>query len=190
MNAGQSEPIRLSRDCEAVQIPNGDKILLPAGMQVRLTQSLGGTFTVITEEGYMARIAGKDAEVIGQKPEAASPAPAQPAEPVNAEKLKKLVWGQLRTVFDPEIPVNVVDLGLVYTCDVASAEGQADQYNVDVKMTLTAPGCGMGGVLKADAEAKIGALPGVKRANVEMVVDPPWNPGLMTDAAKLQLGML
>jgi len=185
-----SEPVRLSRDCQAVQIPNGENILLPAGMQVRVTQSLGGTFTVITEEGYMARIAGKDADVLGEKPEAAGVPTAAPAGPVDPEELKKRVWGQLRTVFDPEIPVNVVDLGLVYTCDIAPVEGEADRYTVDVKMTLTAPGCGMGGVLKADAEAKIGALPGVKRAQVEMVIEPPWNPGLMTEAAKLQLGML
>lgn len=184
-----SESVTLSRDCGAVQIPNGEKILLRSGSQVRLTQSLGGTYTVITEEGFMARIAGKDADAIGRKTESI-PSQSASQTSVSKDQLEKWVWDQLKTVFDPEIPVNVVDLGLVYLCQVTPLAEDPNQHQVEVKMTLTAPGCGMGNVLKADAEGKILRLPGVKRASVEMVVDPPWNPSRMSEAAKLQLGML
>ena len=184
-------PITLTRDCTAVQIPNGYAVTLKAGTHVRITQSLGGTYTVISEEGIMARIAAEDADAIGEKPKAQAPTGAGAAQgPASKEELEKWVMGQLRTVFDPEIPVNVVDLGLVYSCEVKPLPEDSLQYEIQIKMTLTAPGCGMGGVLKADAEQKILKLPGVKRVNVEVVVDPPWNPSLMSEAAKLQLGML
>lgn len=187
------EFVSLTRGCEAIQIPSGNSFLLPAGTRVRVTQSLGGTYTVITEEGYMVRIAGKDADALGQNVGAGFPRPKGeetsplPTDSVDPAEIEKRVWAQLSTVFDPEIPVNVVDLGLVYLCKVTpSPEGG---HKVEVKMTLTAPGCGMGSVLKADAENKIRGIPGVNAANVEMVVDPPWNPGRMSEAAKLQLGM-
>lgn len=178
--------VTLTRDCEAVQIPSGNLLKLAAGTRVRITQSLGGTYTVITEEGAMVRIAGKDADALGKKVEAA--ASSAPPEGWNTEEIEKRVWAQLRTVFDPEIPVNVVDLGLVYVCKVTpSPEGG---HQVEVQMTLTAPGCGMGSVLKGDAENKIRGIPGVKSVTVTMVIDPPWNPSRMSEAAKLQLGML
>ena len=192
MNA--TEPVILSRDCEAVQIPNGERVLLRKGSHARITQSLGGTYTVITEEGFMARIAAKDADAIGKKAEIESSvggthASSLQQDPVDQAQLEKYVWAQLRSVYDPEIPVNVVDLGLIYLCEVKPLPEDPKQFEVHVKMTLTAPGCGMGSVLQADAQGKILRLPGVKRANVEMVIDPPWNPGKMTEAAKLQLGM-
>ena len=190
----QDEPVALKRDCVAVQIPSGNTVTLPAGMVVRVRQSLGGSYTVITDDGFMVRIAAQDADALGIDVGAGSP-----PRPVNSQgeetsplpskdEIEKSVWNQLRTVFDPEIPVNVVDLGLIYLCQVNPlAEGG---HRVDVKMTLTAPGCGMGNILQADAQAKIAGLPGVRLANVEMVIDPPWNPSMMSEAAKLQLGML
>ena len=184
------QPITLSRDCEGIQIPSGDKIILPADSEVRITQSLGDTYTVMTDLGYMVRIAGKDADAIGQE----TSAPSQPEEPPVASEsmavddLEKMVWDELKTVYDPEIPVNVVDLGLVYSCQVTPTPGGGNK--VDVVMTLTAPGCGMGDVLRDDAQSKILSLPGVEEGNIEMVVEPPWNPDMMSEAAKLELGMM
>ena len=181
-----NEPIILSRDCEAIQIPSGEKVMLPAGSRVTVTQSLGGSYTVTTDQGYLVRIANKDADAIGEEAEASQAerltAAAGPAD------LEKLVWDQLKTCFDPEIPVNIVDLGLVYHGQVTPLpEGD---NKVDVKFTLTAPGCGMGQVLKADMESKILSLSGVKDVDVEVVFDPPWDPSKMSDAAKLQLGFM
>jgi probable FeS assembly SUF system protein SufT len=181
-----NEPIILSRDCEAIQIPSGEKVMLPAGSRVTVTQSLGGSYTVTTDQGYLVRIANKDADAIGEEAEASQAerltAAAGPAD------LEKLVWDQLKTCFDPEIPVNIVDLGLVYHCQVTPLpEGD---NKVDVKFTLTAPGCGMGQVLKADMESKILSLSGVKDVDVEVVFDPPWDPSKMSDGAKLQLGFM
>jgi len=181
-----NETLTLQRECEAIEIPYGNKIVLPAGIQVTLMQSLGGTYTVRTEQGYLARIAGHDADALGLQPAASPPATTEPAAAVDAEDLERQVWDQLRTVYDPEIPVNVVDLGLVYECAVTPLPEGGNR--VGVKMTLTAPGCGMGDVLKADAEYKIRNLQGVKEAHVEMVVEPPWNPSMMSEAARLQLG--
>ena len=182
------EVVKITRPVEAIEIPFGTKVMLPAGAEVRITQSLGGTYTVMTDDGYMARIADKDADALGKTPGAApSSAAAAPSGPVTKESLEKQVWGELETIFDPEIPVNVVELGLVYECAVSPLG--TDGFRVDVKMTLTAPGCGMGDVLKEEAEQKIRALAGVKEALVEMVVDPPWDPSRMSDAARLQLNM-
>jgi probable FeS assembly SUF system protein SufT len=178
--------VKITRPVEAIEIPFGTKVMLPAGADVRITQSLGGSFTVMTEDGYMARIADKDADALG-KTAAKSGEQSAPAEgPLTREDLEKRVWGELETIFDPEIPVNVVDLGLVYECAVAPL---GDGFRVDVKMTLTAPGCGMGDILKEEAETKIRALPGVKEAAVEMVMEPVWDPSRMSDAARLQLNM-
>ena len=193
----QDEPVALKRDCVAVQIPSGNAVTLPAGMVVRVRQSLGGSYTVITDDGFMVRIAAQDADALGidagaalrGRPELNQEQGNHGGLPLpSKEEIEKKVWDQLRTVFDPEIPVNVVDLGLIYLCQVNPlSEGG---HRVDVKMTLTAPGCGMGNILQADAQAKIASLPGVKAAHVEMVIDPPWNPSMMSEAAKLQLGML
>ena len=182
------ESVKISRDLEVVQIPEGYKVRLARGTTVRLMQALGDTYTVMTEYGTMVRVAGQDADAIGEAAKAA-PGAAAPAvdAPKTADEVKDRVWTALHGVYDPEIPVNVVELGLVYTNDVSAASDGG--YKVDVKMTLTAPGCGMGGVLKEDAERRIKTIPGVKAANVEMVVDPPWNASMMSEAARLQLGL-
>lgn len=173
--------IILSRDCEAVQIPSGHPLVLPAGMSVVVTQSLGGTFTVATPGG-LARIELKDADALGIDPEAAS-------EKVKVEgSAEQAVWEQLKTVFDPEIPVNIVDLGLVYDCAVTKKDD--GQTSVNVKMTLTAPGCGMGPTIAADARGKILSLEGVSDAEVELVWDPPWNQAMISEAGKMKLGIL
>jgi probable FeS assembly SUF system protein SufT len=182
------ESITLSRDCEAIQVPSGTKMVLPAGTLVMITQSLGDTYTVTTDHGYMVRIAGKDADAMGleKRPSAVAPASADAA--AAPQDLEKLVWEQLRTCYDPEIPVNIVELGLVYQCTVSPLEGGG--HRAEVKLTLTAPGCGMGGVLAADAQSKIEALPGIREANVEVVFEPAWNPSMMSEAARLELGMM
>ncbi len=182
------DPVKVSRDLEVVQIPEGLKVRLIRGTSVRLTQALGDTFTVVTEYGTMVRVSGQDADAIGEAPLG----PVTVSNPVtdapqSADELQARVWEALRGVYDPEIPVNVVELGLVYANDVtALAEGG---YQVHVKLTLTAPGCGMGPVMQADAERRMKAIPGVKAAQVELVIDPPWNASMMSEAARLQLGL-
>lgn len=177
------QPIRLTRDCEVIEIPSGYRSTLPAGTTVRITQSLGGTYTVVTDRGYMVRVSGSDADALGLEKQGDPGAAGTGEVPV-----EQSVWDQLRSIYDPEIPVNIVDLGLVYECRVSPL--QSGGHAVDIQMTLTAPGCGMGDVLKADAEYKISRLPGIKSVNVELVIDPPWNQGMMSEAARLQLGML
>lgn len=179
------EKVTLTRDCEAIEIPSGSKTTLPAGAAVTITQSLGGSFTVVTERGYLARIAAEDADALGK--EVAKVSEEEAAARAD-QPLEELVWEELKTCYDPEIPVNIVDLGLVYRCEVAPLPDGG--HRVEVTMTLTAPGCGMGDVLKADAERKIARLPGVKEVRVELVIDPPWNPDMMSEVAKLQLGLL
>lgn len=183
------EPITLTRDTEAVQIPSGFPTTLPAGTVVRITQSLGGSYTVTTDYGNMVRIAGKDADALGVTPEASPAAGATPPEaPATPADVEKLVWDQLRTCYDPEIPVNIVELGLVYSCVVKPTE--TGQHDVEVKFTLTAPGCGMGEYLKQDLQSKVAGVPGVAAVDVEVVFDPPWSQSMMSEAAKLELGML
>ena len=180
-----NEAIILGRDCQAIQIPSGIRLTLSAGTRVRLTQSLGGTYTVMTDTGLLARIAGKDADAIGQE---IVPSSTGGAGVVAEEPLEKLVWNQLKTCFDPEISINIVELGLVYRCEVTPlAEGG---NKVEVRFTLTAPGCGMGEVLRKDIESKLRSVPGVIETNIQVVLDPPWNASLMSEAAKLQLGLL
>lgn len=184
-------PVRITRDLEVVQIPEGYQVRLARGTEVRVTQALGDTFTIMTEYGTMVRVAGKDADAIGEAVKADEARKAEQAgtadQTMTADAIKERAWTALRGVFDPEIPVNVVELGLVYNNDVTVLpEGG---FRVDVKMTLTAPGCGMGGVLKDDAERRLLLIPGVKTANVEMVVDPPWNISRVSEAARLELGL-
>jgi probable FeS assembly SUF system protein SufT len=180
------EEVVVNRGCEAVMIPSGERVLVPQGARATITQSLGGTYTLITDRGLMVRVSGKEVEAIGKTP-VETPQVAE-GEDVTPAKLEQMVWDQLKTCFDPEIPVNIVDLGLVYLCELArSEEGGTD---VKIKMTLTAPGCGMGPVLAGDVKHKIEALPGVHRADVEVVFDPVWDRTMMSDAAKLQLGMM
>jgi probable FeS assembly SUF system protein SufT len=173
------EYVVLTRDCEATQIPSGIPYPVKAGTRVRLSQSLGGSYTVMTDQGYLVRIDAKDADALGITPEAS-------AENPPAEFSEQSVWDKLKTVYDPEIPVNVVDLGLIYECQITPLDG-ANQ--IDIKMTMTAPGCGMADVLKSDIEKKLAALPAVKAVNVQVVLDPPWHPGRMSEGARLQLGL-
>ena len=183
MYSRNSEPVRFDRDCDAVLVPAGDQVTLPAGTVGYITQSLGGSWTVFVE-GNLMRIAGKDADAIGKEP----PAPIELPEGATDEDVERLVWQQLRTCFDPEIPVNIVELGLVYAAEVVPREdGRRDEH---VRMTLTAPGCGMGEVLVDDVRSKVELIPTVAEADVELVFDPPWNQTLMSDVAKLETGML
>ncbi|MEA2339692.1 MAG: hypothetical protein QOE82_3699 [Thermoanaerobaculia bacterium] len=179
------EEVTLTRNAEAVMIPSGEKVLVPEGAHATITQSLGGSYTLITERGLMVRISGKEVEAIG-KPVENLPELAPPGEEIEPAKLEEMVWDQLKTCYDPEIPVNIVDLGLVYLCELEDADGAK---NVKIKMTLTAPGCGMGPVLASDVKSKVESLPGVKEAEVEVVFDPVWDRSMMSEAAKLQLGM-
>ncbi|HUJ14268.1 MAG TPA: putative Fe-S cluster assembly protein SufT [Thermoanaerobaculia bacterium] len=180
------EEVTFSRNAEGIMIPSGERVLIPNGAHATITQSLGGAFTLITDRGLMVRVAGREVEAIGKTPQ--NVVDVQPGEDVSGEKLEQLVWDQLKTCYDPEIPVNIVDLGLVYLNDVQPADGGG--YNVKIKMTLTAPGCGMGPVLAHDVKSKIESLPGVRSADVEVVFDPVWDRTMMSDAAKLQLGMM
>lgn len=165
-------------------IPVGSKVTLQQGEQALVTQSLGGSYTVIVN-GNMFRIEGKDADALGFE---ATTKSASPGQPVTQELLEKEVWNQLRSCYDPEIPVNIVDLGLIYDCHLSPLTGNS--FKVDVKMTLTAPGCGMGPMLAQDVQNKVLGLEGVDDVSVELVWDPPWNQAMMTEAAKLQLGLM
>ncbi len=180
------EEVVVSRNAEAVMIPSGEKVLLPQGARATITQSLGGSYTLITDRGLMVRVSGKEVEAIGKTPTETPQIPE--GEQLTPETLEPLVWDQMKTCFDPEIPVNIVDLGLVYLCELNSAED--GRQDVKVKMTLTAPGCGMGPVLASDVKSKIESLPGVRNAEVEVVFDPVWDRTMMSEAAKLQLGMM
>ena len=183
MYSRNSEPVRFERDCDAVLVPAGDQVTLPAGTVGYITQSLGGSWTVFVE-GNLMRIAGKDADAIGKEP----PAPIELPEGATDEDVERLVWQQLRTCFDPEIPVNIVELGLVYAAEVVPREdGRRD---VHVRMTLTAPGCGMGEVLVDDVRSKVELIPTVAEADVELVFDPPWNRTMMSELAQLETGLL
>jgi probable FeS assembly SUF system protein SufT len=175
--------ISLSRDCDAIQIPSGHPIVLPAGMEVVITQSLGGTYTVATPGG-LARIELKDVDALGLDPHAE----AQRAAEKISGPTEEAVWSQLKTVFDPEIPVNVVDLGLIYDCKVDKKENGST--SVLIRMTLTAPGCGMGPAIAADARQKILAIEGIDEADVELVWDPPWNQSMISEEGRMKLGLV
>ncbi len=174
------EPVTFTRDVDCIVIPDGFPILVREGTQGFVTQVLGGNYTIQTDLGYLVRLAGKEAEAIGLEPLVDENAPAEDAP------LSERVWGELRTIYDPEIPVNIVELGLVYACELNEAEGEGTR--VDVQMTLTAPGCGMGQVLVSDVENKLRDLPGVTEVAVDLVFDPPWGPDRMSEVARLELG--
>ena len=182
-----SEAKILTRDVEASVVPIGTKVTLQKGETAHITQSLGGTYTVIVN-GNMFRIESKDADALGIEVKPAATATATPSGPLTQEQLEKKVWESLKTCYDPEIPVNIVDLGLIYDCHLTPIG--PDNYKAEVKMTLTAPGCGMGPVLAQDVQNKLVSIEPIDEANVELVWDPPWNQGMMTEAAKLQLGLL
>ena len=178
------DAILLSRDIVATEIPYGFEVPLEAGSKVVISQAMGGSFTVFTDNGQMVRIAAEDADAIGQDAlEAAGPMVVETEEDV-----EKLVWEQLRTCYDPEIPVNIADLGLIYGCTITP--DQEGQHRIDIQMTLTAPGCGMGDILKVEVENKLLKIPTVKDVEVEMVFDPPWDMTMLPEAAKLQLGLM
>ena len=180
----RGEQIVLKRDCEAVQIPSGDPVYLYEGAEVTITQSLGDSFTVLTENGYMVRIAGKDADALGKEVHRAH---APDAAPLSGEELDQAAWDAMRTCYDPEIPVNIVELGLVYSCKIKELESGG--HRIDAVITLTAPGCGMGPVLQNDVRTKLLELPGVEEVWVDVTFEPQWDQSMMSEAARLQLGM-
>jgi probable FeS assembly SUF system protein SufT len=177
-----SRELTLTRDCDAIQIPSGNTIVLPIGTSVIITQSLGGTYTVATQAG-LARIDEKDIDALG-----IDPSDIKTEKQAVEGSLEEAVWNQLKTVFDPEIPVNVVDLGLIYDCSIE--KGDTGQTNVRVQMTLTAPGCGMGPTIAADARQKVLILDGVDDAAVDLVWDPPWNQSMISEAGRMKLGLV
>lgn len=179
---GRPQPIELTRDCAATLIPSGERLQLGRGERVLVTQALGGSFTVQISGGRLARIAASDADALGQD------VPQGVLPQANGAFDIQQVLDILRTVYDPEIPVNVVDLGLIYQC---AARPLADGgQRVEIKMSMTAPGCGMGDVLKEEARARVQSIPGVSQVEVEIVWEPPWDQSRMSDAARLQLGLL
>jgi probable FeS assembly SUF system protein SufT len=182
MYSSTSEPVRFERDCTAVMVPQGEVVTLPAGSVGYITQGLGGSFTVYVE-GNLFRIAGMDADAIGKEP----PVPLQLPENATDDEVETLLWQQLRTCFDPEIPFNIVDLGLIYEVDLRQRVDGGRE--IDVKMTLTAPGCGMGDILVDDVRSKLMQIPTVTEVRVELVFDPPWGRHLMSEAARLEVGM-
>lgn len=177
--------IQLTREVSAIQIPSGDTLSLPAGTAVFITQRLGGTYTVATSQG-LARISSKDADALGVDP-AEEQKKQENAAKLKDAPLEEQVWAQLKGVYDPEIPVDIVNLGLVYDCGIEQIDGQTV---VSVKMTLTAPGCGMGPVIAADAQAKIMTIDGIDDARVELVWDPAWNQEMISEEGKMKLGMI
>lgn len=180
MKIKPGDDIELKRDCPAVRIPSGEPIELSKGQNVSVTQALGGSITVMTNIG-MVRIDSKNLDALGAEVPQEEPAPETEAD------LEKAIWKQLKEVYDPEIPVNIVDLGLVYSMDLSEKEGK---NIVDVKMTLTAPGCGMGPVIQQDAQSRVLSIAGVDDCQVELVWDPPWNQDMISEAGKMKLGMI
>lgn len=177
-----SEPVVLRRDVKAIVVPAGSEVDLKKDSLVYLTQSMGGSFTIYFE-GNLFRIPGEDADALGKEPVEPPELPPDATD----EQFETLVWDQMRTCYDPEIPINIVDLGLIYDCTTTNEDGQR---SVAVKMTLTAPGCGMGEILLEDIREKVTIIPTVVAVDVEMVFDPPWNQDMMSEAAKLEVGLL
>lgn len=181
--SARNEMVTLTRDVIGILIPAGTRVELPVGASAVITQALGGSYTVQVE-GHLFRIAGSDADALG-KAVAAGP---QTGDDASDEDIEKAVWQQLATCYDPEIPINIVDLGLIYECALQTLEDGGRR--VHVKMTLTAPGCGMGDILVADIREKVLQIPGVRDVEVEMVFDPPWTRDMMSEAAQLQAGFI
>lgn len=182
MNTFSDELITLSRDCDATLIPFGNSLKLKKGDEVRITQALGGSYTVMAR-GSLFRIEGKDADAIGKKVTHEE----TDEKEVTGTANESAIWDVLKTCYDPEIPVNMVDLGLIYSCKLVGAE--LGGSIVDIKMTLTAPGCGMGPMMVDEVKAKVGGVSGVRDVNVELVWDPPWTQDMISEATRLELGM-
>lgn len=180
-----NEAVTVERECEAILIPTGAPIKLPEGSVVFITQALGGNYTV-NVNGNLAQVGAKDADALGfEIPEAINQEQVPNADgSVNEEHL----WAQMRTCYDPEIPINIVELGLIYDCNIAQSESGGNKVNI--VMTLTAPACGMGDFLAADVQSKVATVPNVEEVNVELTFDPPWSPERMTEAARLETGLL
>lgn len=176
------ETVFLTRDCIAVMVPSGQQVVMQEGAEVGIVQSLGGSFTVMSS-GRMYRIDGTEADALGKEP---LPRP-ELADDGDDGEVEQLIWEQLKTCYDPEIPINIVDLGLVYTCNVERMSAQ--QRRVGIEMTLTAPGCGMGDVLASDVRQKVLLVPTVAEVDVEVVFYPPWNYSMMSEDARLQAGV-
>jgi len=177
-----TEVVILQRDCMATTVPAGEMVLLSEGGVVGIVQRLGGSVTVRTELGSLLRIDGADADALGLDPVEAPGSGGADDEPFSMDRVHEA----LRQVYDPEIPVNIVELGLVYRCEEKA--GPLDTRRIEIDLSMTAPGCGMGDVLRADAARSVLAVPGVDDVEVELVWDPPWSIARMSDEAKLQLG--
>ncbi len=183
-----TEWIELSRDCEAVIVPAGHTVLIPKGTRAVITQALGSSYTLsVPDYGGLVRISERDADAVGQKRASETEAPASTEAPLSGEELEARIWTELRTCYDPEIPVNIVDLGLVYHLDATPID--EGRHKVDMKMTLTAPGCGMGDTIAADARYKILNIPGIEEAEVEIVWAPAWGPNMISPEGRAKLGM-
>lgn len=182
MFSHNSQPCTFERDCDVVMIPLGDEVTLPAGTVGYITQALGGSFTVFVD-GNLFRVSGLDADAIGKEPVM----PPRLPDDATEEDVERLLWDQMKTVYDPEIPVNIVDLGLVYRCEMK--EDENGERVVDVEMTLTAPGCGMGDILVDDVKSKLELVPTIERVNVELTFEPLWNHSMMSEVARLETGM-
>ncbi len=179
----EKESITLTRDVDIVTIPDGHIGKLNAGEMVTLHQALGDNFTVLTSYGHLVRIAGKNADALGKEEQHS----AALMNENSTQAVEQNCWAVMKTVYDPEIPVNVVDLGLIYSCELHPVAD--NHFHVHVMMTLTAPGCGMGPVIQSDVEKGIKALKNVASVNVEIVLDPPWSREMMSEVAQVQLGL-
>src|SRR5712691_11438393 len=187
MSYQTDEPIKLTRDCQVVAVPAGHTLMLPQGTEVMITQSLGGSYTLMVPSyGGLFRLSDRDADAIGRELRPAEAEASMPGQPLTGEALEGKVWQTLKTCYDPEIPVNIVDLGLIYDMHV---DQLPDGARVDVKMTLTAQGCGMGTSIAADARTKILDLPGVVEADVQVVWEPPWSPEKISPEGRTLLGI-
>lgn len=187
---GELKTVTLLRDVEATRVPSGERVILAKGEQARVFQDLGDNYTVIVQ-GNMFMVEGKNADALGiQKPSETTTQskPQNKLQQFSQEEIEQKVWEALKNCYDPEIPVNIVDLGLIYDCAVEPLKEGG--YKVNVKMTLTAPGCGMGPMIAQDVQNKIISIEGVEEANVELVWEPPWSQEMMSEAARLQLGLL
>ncbi len=182
MRGYENEPVIVQREVDAVMVPAGTAIKLQPGLAGYITQALGGSFTIYAE-GNLFRISGENADAIGKEIVEKPTLPPDATE----DDVRELVWKQLSMCYDPEIPINIVELGLVYTCEVKSNEDGT--RTVEIEITLTAPGCGMGDVLVDDVKDKVQQIPTVREARVGLTFDPPWNKTMMSEAARLQTGM-
>ncbi|MGA2023409.1 MAG: putative Fe-S cluster assembly protein SufT [Steroidobacteraceae bacterium] len=182
MRAYENEPVVIQRDVEAVMVPGGQAITLKLGLAGYITQALGGSFTLYIE-GNLYRLAGEQADAIGKE----VLRPPQLPPDATEEDVRELAWQQMRGCFDPEIPINIVDLGLVYECKVEP--GKDHTRDISVTMTLTAPGCGMGDVLVQDVKEKLATIPTVGNVAVSLTFEPPWSQSMMSEVARLQTGM-